>query len=101
MTSIFREKLSPQVYRDAVLEGRRFTGPEAFERGIVDALGGLPEALELIKERKLVGNGTSGVYSRLRDEMYRDTIGLLEKWGWPEEQRDEAEKQGRPRWSKL
>lgn len=101
MTSIFREKLNAQVYRDIVLEGKRFTGHEALKNGIVDALGGLPEALKLIEDRKLVGKGGTKVYAKLRDEMYRDTILLLQRYGGAGFQRRENEARGLPEWSKL
>jgi protease-4 len=36
---------------DAVAQGRVWTGPQALERGLVDALGGLDRAIALAKER--------------------------------------------------
>ena len=79
MSSIFREKVPyPAVYRSLVLEAKRFAGKEALEGGIVDGLGGIDEVMALIKERKLVEKGKSGVYGLMKWEMYRETIGLLE-----------------------
>lgn len=102
MTSIFREKLDARTYRSIVLEGKRFTGPEALKAGIVDAIGAMPEVVKLIEERKLIGKGATGVYDRLRDEMYRETLSLLEKYdGVSGYQRGEKEEAGLPSWSKL
>jgi len=38
MQAMLNHKLSPTVNRDAVLTGRRYSGPEAVEAGLVDAL---------------------------------------------------------------
>lgn len=79
MSSIFREKLtSPQVYRSMVLEAKRFGAKEAYEGGLVDALGGWDEVLALITEKKLVDKGKTGVLTLLKKEMYRETVGYLE-----------------------
>jgi Delta3-Delta2-enoyl-CoA isomerase len=79
MSSIFRQKVSyPATYRSLVLEAKRFAGKEALEGGIVDGLGGIDEVMALIKERKLVEKGKSGVYGLMKWEMYRETVGLLE-----------------------
>ena len=56
---------------------------DALKEGIVDSLGGLPEALVFIDEYKLVqkaGVGLSGksAYSAIKREMYRETIADLE-----------------------
>jgi Delta3-Delta2-enoyl-CoA isomerase len=79
MSSIFRQKVSyPAVYRSLVLEAKRFGGKDALEAGIVDGLGGIEEVMTLIRERKLVEKGKSGVYGLMKWEMYRETMGLLE-----------------------
>ncbi|KAF4624665.1 hypothetical protein G7Y89_g13504 [Cudoniella acicularis] len=78
MSSIFRQKLSPQVYKVLVLEAKRFGGKEAFENGIVDGLGGMEEAMKLVIERKLAEKGKTGVYGLLKAEMFRETLGYLE-----------------------
>ncbi len=51
MSSIFRQKLSPQTYRMMVLEAKRFSGKEALEGGVVDCLGGMEELVRFIGER--------------------------------------------------
>jgi len=77
MSSIFRQKLSPQTYRSLVLEAKRFGGKDALEAGLVDVLGGLDEALKLIEERKLVNMPKTGIYGFMKMEMYRESIGYL------------------------
>lgn len=80
MSSIFREKLpNPATYRSMVLEAHRFNAKEALEQGIVDVLGGLEEAIELIEKKKLTALAGSGVYGKLRREMLRETYGILER----------------------
>src|SRR5271170_1247900 len=79
MSSIFRQKIPyPAVYRSLVLEAKRFGAKDALEGGIVDGLGGIDEVIALIKERKLVEKGKSGVYGLMKWEMYRETVGFLD-----------------------
>ncbi|KAH8684587.1 ClpP/crotonase-like domain-containing protein [Tricladium varicosporioides] len=78
MSSIFRQKLTPQTYKLLVLEAKRFGGKEALEYGIVDGLGGAEEAMKLVAERKLVDKPKTGVYGVLKAEMFRETLGYLE-----------------------
>jgi len=78
MSSIFRQKLSASVYKVVVLEAKRFGGKEALESGIVDALGGPEEAMKFVTERHLAEKAKSGVYSDLKAEMFRETLGYLE-----------------------
>ena len=80
MSSIFRQKVSAKTYREMVLEAKRFGAKEALEAGIVDALGALDEVMEFIKERKLVVKPNTGVYGLLKREMFRETLGYLEKF---------------------
>ncbi|KAI1206272.1 enoyl-CoA hydratase/isomerase family protein [Annulohypoxylon truncatum] len=81
MSSIFRIKAAPKVYRDMVLEARRFDAKAALEAGLVDAIGELDAALSLIKERALVKKGATGAYSLLKAEMYRESVALLDANG--------------------
>lgn len=53
--------------------------------GIVDWLGGLPEALAHIEEFKLVEKSQKGMsgkvaYGVLKEEMWRETAGDLQQW---------------------
>ena len=86
MAGIFRCKTSSaQTYRSLVLEAKRFGGPQALEAGLVDGLGGLEEALNLVKDRKLTQKGKTGVYGILKAEMYRECVGYLDGFDKGEE----------------
>lgn len=77
MMSIVREKLgSTPAFRDACLEGRRFNPQEALQSGIVDALGGLEEAVKFAQDKKLVQKANSGPWGGMKEDMYRTTIEL-------------------------
>ena len=98
MASIFRQKLpSPLTYRTLVLEAKRFGALEALKEGIVDGLGGLDEAVAYVEEMGLGEKGRSGVYGRLKAEMWRETVGLLEgaEAGARREGREEEEERKR------
>lgn len=91
MSSIFRAKVPASTYRSLVLEGKRFTGPEALEAGIVDGLGGVEEALELVRKRNILEKGRSGVWGLLKVEMYRETWAYLSDEGFAvEDKREKA-----------
>jgi enoyl-CoA hydratase/carnithine racemase len=89
MSSIFRQKLSHKTYHAMVLEARRFSGKDALETGIVDGLGGLEECLAFTEERKLTEKGKTGVYSNLKQEMYRETLGYIDGYDAEEHRADE------------
>jgi enoyl-CoA hydratase/carnithine racemase len=78
MMSIFREKLTPASFRDLILEAKRFGGPESVKAGLVDGLGGLEEALTLIRERGLQRKAATGIYGTMKEEMYRHSVGILD-----------------------
>ncbi|KAK0748532.1 ClpP/crotonase-like domain-containing protein [Apiosordaria backusii] len=89
MSSIFRLKLPAATYRNLVLEAHRFSGEEAVKAGLVDRTGGLDEALELIRERKLTNKAKTGIYGLLKAEMYRESVGFLTQEGYDaEEEKD-------------
>ncbi|KAK1596678.1 enoyl-CoA hydratase/isomerase [Colletotrichum navitas] len=80
MAAIFRIKCAtPRLYQDIVLESKRFPGPAALDAGLVDALGGLDEALKLIADRRLTERAKSGVYAVLKAEMWKESAYLLSK----------------------
>lgn len=85
MSSVFRQKLTPDVYKVMVLEAKRFGAKEALESKIVDGLGGFEEAMKMIADRKLVDKAQKGVYRALKKEMYRETLRYL----------DDSEEEGR------
>ncbi|TVY73156.1 Peroxisomal enoyl-CoA delta isomerase, partial [Lachnellula suecica] len=99
MSSVFREKLTPEVYKPMILEAKRFGAKEALESNIVDALGGMEEAIKLISERKLADKGKTGVYGLLKKEMFRETLAYLEgskdedAWMAAEAKKDKAQRE--------
>ncbi|RYP42355.1 hypothetical protein DL767_000277 [Monosporascus sp. MG133] len=78
MSSIFRIKLAPPVYRQLVLEAHRFDGKEALSAGLVDAVGDLYALLDFVRDKGLVKKSATGVYGLLKAEMYRESVELLE-----------------------
>jgi enoyl-CoA hydratase/carnithine racemase len=74
LATLLREKVSSNVYRDAVLEGARYTGPQALQRGLVDGLGGLEETIKLIDEKTLVAKSKKGVIGHLKIDAYRNIV---------------------------
>ncbi|KAI0159868.1 enoyl-CoA hydratase/isomerase family protein [Hypoxylon sp. FL1284] len=81
MSAVFRLKAEPLVYRELVLEARRFDAASARAAGLVDAEGGLDAALELIRDRALVKKAASTAYGMLKAEMYRESVALLDARG--------------------
>jgi enoyl-CoA hydratase/carnithine racemase len=77
MSSVFRQKCRPDIYRSLVLEAKRFPAKDALEGGIVDGLGGIDDALKFIAERKLTEKGKTGVYGIMKAEMFRETLALI------------------------
>ncbi|KAI1004004.1 hypothetical protein K3495_g4210 [Podosphaera aphanis] len=89
MSSIFRQKLKPSIYKLMVLEARRFTGKQALEGGLVDMLGGIPEAIALIDERKLAAKPGTRIYGLLRVEMFRETLSYIDNYDKEEKMNEE------------
>jgi len=87
MSSIFRQKLRADAYRTLVLEAKRFNALDALKDGLVDGLGGIEEALSFINESKLQTKAQSGVYGSLKEEMWKETLGYLNR-GEAQEQAD-------------
>ncbi|KAI1138560.1 enoyl-CoA hydratase/isomerase family protein [Hypoxylon sp. FL0543] len=81
MSSIFRIKAAPHVYRDMVLEARRYDAKAALGAGLVDAIGEMDAVLKLIQERGLAKKGSTGAYGILKTEMYRESVALLDAKG--------------------
>lgn len=92
MTSIFREKLTPQSFRDLILEAKRFGGSQSVAAGLVDGLGGLEEALQLIRERGLQTKAATGIYGTMKEEMYRHSLNILDNHVGNLAWREEVEK---------
>ncbi|KAF2471708.1 ClpP/crotonase [Lindgomyces ingoldianus] len=77
--SLPRLKLRPQVARKMLLEAHRWTGIQALQDGIVDAVAEPAEMLEvaLEKGRSVQGRSKMGVYSSLRNELWGEATEKL------------------------
>ncbi|OCK76033.1 ClpP/crotonase [Lepidopterella palustris CBS 459.81] len=91
LVAIFREKVSPNVFRTMVLEGKRFTAQEALKEGLIDALGGIEEAAGLVKSKALLEKVKTGIWGSMKEEMYRETLGMLRGFAEGERWRKEIE----------
>ena len=81
MASIFRQKVpNPNTFRSMILEAKRFGALEALKEGLLDGLGGAPEVITFIQEMHLLDRAKSGVYGRLKAEMWNETVALLENY---------------------
>jgi enoyl-CoA hydratase/carnithine racemase len=99
MLGIFRMKLPrPDTLRTMILEAKRFPALEALKEGLVDMLGGAEEVLALIKEKKLVGRADTGVYGVLKEEMWRETVQMLDDVGPVELAKDAKEAAVNRKW---
>ena len=79
MASIFRQKVpNPNTFRTMILESKRYGALEALKEGILDGLGGVPEAITFVQELGLLDKAKTGVYGRLKQEMWGETVGYLE-----------------------
>ncbi|KAF9886534.1 hypothetical protein FE257_011305 [Aspergillus nanangensis] len=97
MMSVFREKLTPSSFRNLILEARRFGGEASLKAGLVDGLGGLDEALALIKERGLQTKADTGIYGTMKEEMYHQTLNILDGHARNLEWRDQVEEKNAER----
>lgn len=102
MATIYLDKISSATLRrDLMVEGKRVTAKEALEAGIIDAVGGLDEALALVRQRQLDKLARSPAYAPLKEGAYRRTLEVLddptngEKFmAEADEKREIAEKEG-------
>ena len=74
-----RLKLRPQVARTMLLEAHRWTGKEALEDGIVDAVAKPDEMLDVAMDlaKKWAPKAKMEVYSLLRNELYGEAAKAL------------------------
>lgn len=76
--AIAEDKLTASVYRDAVLTGKRYTGPESLEANIVDAVCSeeelIPKAVEMISG---LAEKQRGIFKTLKATMYDKTAAGL------------------------
>lgn len=81
MASIFRQKVpNPNTFRTMVLESKRYGALEGLKEGFLDGLGGVPEVINFVQEMRLVERAKSGVYGRLKAEMWGETVRLLDDY---------------------
>lgn len=79
MASIFRQKVpNPNTFRTMILESKRYGALEGLKEGFLDGLGGVPECITFVQEMALLDRAKSGVYGRLKQEMWGETVALLE-----------------------
>ena len=80
MTALIRSKLTPAVFRDAILTGKRIGGIEAKELGIVDegvtADQVLPRA---VARAATLADKDRQTYRTLKRGMYAEVLALLER----------------------
>ncbi|GAB5591810.1 hypothetical protein Unana1_06710 [Umbelopsis nana] len=80
MAAIFRDKVTPHVYRALILQGRRFTAQDALANHIVDEIAENDKVLPTAKALALkwAPKAKSGiVYKQLKDQMYINTVNKL------------------------
>ena len=85
MASLVQAKLSPEVARESMLTGRRYTAAEALAAGIVDATATEADVLGAAVERaQLLAGKTSSVVGEIKRVMYPVAIAnLAESVGFP------------------
>ncbi|KAL9072352.1 MAG: hypothetical protein Q9161_003671 [Pseudevernia consocians] len=99
MASVFRQKVpNPNTFRTMVLESKRYGALEGLKEGLVDGLGGMEEVVVFVKEMALLDRGKTGVYWRLKQEMWRETVGYLDQVAegerrWEKEMEDYSRRQ--------
>jgi enoyl-CoA hydratase/carnithine racemase len=96
ITVLLKAKIAnPHVYRDATLEGARYSGPQALERGLVDALGGIEEAIKMAEEKKFVAKANGGAVGGLKEDAWREVLdafaGHNEQVAWREKIENEKD----------
>ena len=85
MAAIFKAKVSNATFRAILLEARRFTSLQALELGLVDGLGGVEEAVAMMRDVEgghgrgavvVSLRGKKGVYGKMKEDIYADVL----KW---------------------
>lgn len=96
MASIFRQKVpNPNTFRTMILESKRYGPLEGLKEGLLDGLGGMEEVVVFVREMGLLDRAKTGIYGRLKQEMWGETVGFLDKFeegerGWEREMEDNA-----------
>ena len=81
MTAIFTTKIPMSTLRIMLLEARRYTALQALKENLLDGVGGLDETLAFIAEYKLIDMAKSEVYGKLKEELHRDVIRVIDEAG--------------------
>ncbi|KAF2095532.1 enoyl-CoA hydratase [Rhizodiscina lignyota] len=81
MGSLLRAKLAPQVARKVLLEAHKFTGKEAFQDGVVDAIAEPEQMFDVALQyaEKWKSKSKMGVYGVLRNELLGDAAEKFQK----------------------
>lgn len=94
MRSVFLHKIQDgAILRSMILEGKRFTAQEALEGKIVDGLGDLPEAIELVSQRGLLKIGASPAFVPLKERLWAGVLDSIDNSkGWDEADEKRAQR---------
>ncbi len=85
MTALIQEKLSARVVAETVLTGARLGGPQALERGIVDAAVAGPDVLpKAIERAAALADKDRGTYGALKRGLYARILPILEGHDTPQ-----------------
>eukprot|EP01018_Ginkgo_biloba_P002264 Gb_17706 [translate_table: standard] len=80
--ALLKNKLTPQIYRDVILKGVKYTGVTGHEAGLVDSLYDSPSQTveEALKEASVLADKPwqKATYRGLRMAMYLDVIDKLQ-----------------------
>jgi enoyl-CoA hydratase/carnithine racemase len=79
IATMLKYKTTPNVYRNAVFEGKRMGGPQCLEAGLVDGLGGIEEAIKLITEKGLVKKAELGALGGLKEDAHSEILASIEQ----------------------
>jgi enoyl-CoA hydratase/carnithine racemase len=80
MNALIKSRMSPTVFRDTVLTGKRIGGMEAKQLAIVDEAVPLDQVLpKAVEIASMLAAKDRGIYRTLKREMYAEAIGLLER----------------------
>jgi enoyl-CoA hydratase/carnithine racemase len=78
MTALIQEKLSAKVVAETILTGARLGGPQALERGIVDAAVAGPDVLpQAIARAAALANKDRSTYGALKRGLYARILPIL------------------------
>ena len=79
MTALIHSRLTPSVFRDAILTGKRMGGMEAKENGIVDEAVPADQVLpRAVARAGALANKDRQTYRALKRGMYAEALSLLE-----------------------